>query len=255
MYILGQLIHNNQLIHKLEKLGIKTLESIPDKLDGICIIRTHGVAPQTLKELEEKGCKIIDATCPDVKHVQDKAMTLAKEGYDVVVIGKADHPEVIAIKAYADLYSSKSAIVISDKDEAAEYVKNAGKPSRLGIVIQTTQKPENYRNILNILAEHAKELKIYNTICPSTNKRQAEAKELAEQVDLMIVVGSRSSANTTHLAEILSEITDTIHIETHEELELHEKRISYANKIGVTAGASTPEFVINKVVKKIGEQK
>lgn len=250
---MGQLIHNNQVIEELNKLGIKTIQEIPEKLDGICIIRTHGVTPQIIRELESKGCRIVDATCPDVKRVQDKAKDLAKDGYRVIIIGKPDHPEVIAIKAHADLYSENEAIVISSKEKAYKFLSEIKTSEKIGVVTQTTQLIENFKDILSVIAEHSKELKVYNTICSATFKRQQSAKELAGEVELMIVVGSKSSANTRHLAEILKPVKETVLIETSEELENYKKNIEKAQKIGVTAGASTPEYVIQEVIKKIGE--
>jgi len=164
VYIYGQLIHNNQVIEYLNSIGICTIEEIPDELNGICIIRTHGVTPQTIKELETKNCQIIDATCPDVKHVQDKVIELSKEGYRVVIIGKANHPEVVGIKAHADLYSDKAAIVISPEEEVDKHLIEIEKSKKIGIVIQTTQLIENLKNILPTIMEHSKELKIYK-IC------------------------------------------------------------------------------------------
>lgn len=253
VYILGQLIHNNQVIEQLNSLGIKTITEIPEQLDGVCIIRTHGATPQTILELKQKGCQIIDATCPDVKRVQDKAKDLAEEGYQVIIIGKSDHPEVVSIKAYADLNANSEAIVISSAEEIKKHLQQIKNSNKIGIVIQTTQLVENFKEILPIIAEHSKELKLYNTICHATHKRQQAAKELAKEVDLMIVVGSKNSANTTHLAEIISTFTDTIHIETYEELNIHKSLIEKAQKIGVTAGASTPNYVIDDVVKKVGD--
>ncbi|OGH98744.1 MAG: 4-hydroxy-3-methylbut-2-enyl diphosphate reductase [Candidatus Melainabacteria bacterium GWA2_34_9] len=253
VYILGQLIHNNQVIEDLNRLGVQTISEIPEKIDGICIIRTHGVTPQTIQTLESKGCKIIDATCPDVKRVQDKAKDLAKDGYRVIIIGKADHPEVIAIKAHADLYSEREALVISSKEEAEKFLPEVKESKKIGVVIQTTQLIENFKEILPIIAEYSKELKVYNTICSATFKRQQSAKALAREVELMIVVGSKSSANTTHLAEIIKPIKETILIETSEELENYKDIINKTQKIGVTAGASTPEYVITEVIKRIGE--
>ena len=253
MYILGQLIHNNQVIEQLSALGIQTIDKVPEDGGGICIIRTHGAAPQTFRELEERGFKIIDATCPDVKRVQNKAKTLAQEGYRVVIIGKAEHPEVVAIKAYADLYSKKEALVISSVDEINKYINEIREAKKIGIVIQTTQKMENFKKVLPIIAENSKELKVHNTVCSATFKRQQEAIGLAKDVELMIVVGSRSSANTTHLAEILSGIIQTIHIENHEEIDIYRDTIEKTSKIGITAGASTPEFLINEVINKIGD--
>jgi len=241
------------VIEDLNRLGIETIQEIPEKIDGICIIRTHGVTPQTIQNLESKGCKIIDATCPDVKRVQDKAKDLAKDGYRVIIIGKADHPEVIAIKAHADLCSLKEAIIISSKEETEKFLPEIKESKKIGVVIQTTQLIENFKEILPLIAEYSKELKVYNTICSATFKRQQSAKALAREVELMIVVGSKSSANTTHLAEIIKPIKKTILIETSEELENYKDSINKAQKIGVTAGASTPEYVITDVIKRIGE--
>lgn len=250
---MGQLIHNSRVIEDLNKSGIKTICEIPEELSGICIIRTHGATPQTVESLEKKGCKVIDATCPDVKRVQDKAKELAKDGYRVIIIGKPDHPEIIAIKAHADLYAKNNAIVVSSAEEAENILHEIKESEKIGIVIQTTQLIENFKEILSVIAEHAKELKIYNTICAATFQRQQSAKELAEETELMIVVGSKSSANTNHLAEILKPIKNTIFIETCQELGNYKDCIDKVQKIGVTAGASTPEYVINEVIKKIGE--
>ncbi len=235
----------------MESLGIYTLKEIPDTLSGICIIRTHGAAPQTVRELEEKGCKVVDLTCPDVKRVQNKAKSLAEEGYKVIVIGKPDHPEVIAIKAHADQFSES--FVISSKEEAEKYIPKINEFRKIGVVIQTTQLNENFKDVIPIIAEHSRELKIYNTICDATFKRQKAAKELAEEVDLMVVVGSKSSANTTHLADVLKPIKKTVHIEKQQALKDFTELIKNAEKIGVTAGASTPNSVIDKVIKEIGE--
>ncbi|MEI8390264.1 MAG: 4-hydroxy-3-methylbut-2-enyl diphosphate reductase [bacterium] len=253
VYILGQLIHNDQVIEELNSLGIQTIEEIPEKIDGICIIRTHGVTPQMIQAIESKGCKIVDATCPDVKRVQDKAKDLAKDGYRVIIIGKADHPEVVAIKAHSDLCSNEPAIIISSKQEAENFLPEIKKTGKIGVVIQTTQLIENFKEILPVIVEYSKELKVYNTICLATFKRQQSAKILAKEVELMVVVGSKSSANTTHLAEIIKPINKTILIETSAELENYKSAIDKAQKIGVTAGASTPEYVINEVIKRIGE--
>ncbi len=251
VYILGQLIHNNQVTEYLESLGICTLREIPENLSGICIIRTHGAAPQTVEKLEEKGCRVIDLTCPDVKRVQNKAKALAEEGYKVIIIGKPDHPEVMAIKAHVDRFFES--LVISSKEEAEKNILKIREFGKIGVVIQTTQLNENFKDIIPFIAEHSKELKIYNTICDATFKRQKAAKELAAEVDLMVVVGSRSSANTTHLAEILKPVIETIHIESKQDLINFKNLLQNTDKIGVTAGASTPDFVIDEVIKEIGE--
>lgn len=254
VYILGQLIHNNQVKEHLESLGIQTLKEIPTNIEGICIIRTHGAAPGIKEELENKGCKVLDLTCPDVKRVQDNAKALARDGYKVIVIGKADHPEVMAIKAHADQFAES--IVISSRQEAEYNIDKIKRYRKIGVVVQTTQLVENFKQIIPIIAEYASELKIYNTICDATFKRQKAAQELAGNVDVMVVVGSRESANTTHLTEILKPVKQTIHIESKQEIDNYRDLIEKTYKIGVTAGASTPDFVINDVIneiKRIGE--
>jgi 4-hydroxy-3-methylbut-2-enyl diphosphate reductase len=138
-----------------------------------------------------------------VKLVQDKAKKLIKEEYKLIIIGKAEHPEVIGIKAHADYEAGKERTVVISSPEEALQLKDFTKNAKIGVVVQTTQKTENFKNILPILAENSKELRVYNTICHTPRHRQKEAEDLATQADLMIVVGGRTSANTTHLAEIL----------------------------------------------------
>lgn len=254
VFILGELIHNNQVIENLRNMGIKIIndiEEITEPQNSICVIRTHGATPQDINKIKEKGCQILDATCVDVKKVQEKAKALIVEGYKLIIIGKDNHPEVIGIKAHAEENTDQKAIVIASADDINTHIEEIKDAKRIGIVIQTTQKTENLQNILAVVSQYAKELKVYNTICKTTSNRQKEAKNLAQEVDLMIVVGSKTSANTSHLAEILSEITATIHIETEDEICNYEELIEKSPNIGITAGASTPEYIINNVIKKL----
>lgn len=254
VFILGELIHNNQVIENLRNMGIKIIndiEEITEPQNSICVIRTHGATPQNINKIKEKGCQILDATCVDVKKVQEKAKALIVEGYKLIIIGKDNHPEVIGIKAHAEENTDQKAIVIASADDINTHIEEIKDAKRIGIVIQTTQKTENLQNILSVVSQYAKELKVYNTICKTTSNRQKEAKNLAQEVDLMIVVGSKTSANTSHLAEILSEITATIHIETEDEICNYEELIEKSPNIGITAGASTPEYIINNVIKKL----
>jgi len=254
VFILGELIHNNQVIENLRNMGIKIIndiEEITEPQNSICVIRTHGATPQDINKIKEKGCQILDATCVDVKKVQEKAKALIVEGYKLIIIGKDNHPEVIGIKAHAEENTDQKAIVIASADDINTHIEEIKDAKRIGIVIQTTQKTENLQNILSVVSQYAKELKVYNTICKTTSNRQKEAKNLAQEVDLMIVVGSKTSANTSHLAEILSEITATIHIETEDEICNYEELIEKSPNIGITAGASTPEYIINNVIKKL----
>ncbi len=252
VWVLGELIHNSHVIKELEELGIMTVDDLPENESGICIVRSHGMAPQKIKEVEEKGFEVVDLTCLDVKKVQQKAIQLAQEGFLVLILGKPEHPEVVAIKANADMFS-ENVIVIPDMASLEKLSAKIKSIKRIGVVIQTTQKIEFLQEVVNYLIPIANELKVFNTICQSTAKRQQEARELAKTSDLMIVVGGKNSANTTHLAEILNEITTTIHIETQEDLDEYKSIIEKSENIGVTAGASTPENIIKNVINKLNE--
>ena len=250
VFVLGELIHNAHVIKELEKLGIKTLTEIPEKGEGICVIRSHGESPEVIEKIKRAGFEPVDLTCPDVKKVQQKAVELAKEGYFLVIVGKEEHPEVIAIKANAKLWSDK-VIVAANPEQLEPYKEQIKSHKRVGVVVQTTQRITALNAVVEYLTSVAKEVHIANTICQSTAMRQAEAKELALESDLVIVVGSKKSANTTHLAEILKDITSTIHIENADELLCYKDLIEKSNKISVTAGASTPQDIIEKVIKTL----
>lgn len=247
VWVLGELIHNSHVINGLEKSGIKTVDDLPENETGICIIRTHGTAPEKIEEIKDNGFEVVDLTCLDVKKVQQKAIQLADEGYLVLILGKPEHPEVIGIKANAKRCSD-NVFVISDISELREISEEINKTKKVGVVVQTTQKQELLQSVVSELIPLTKELKIYNTICKSTSRRQSEARELAENSDLMIVVGGKNSANTTHLAEILKEITLTLHIESASDLNNFSEVIRKSQNIGVTAGASTPDELINDVI-------
>ena len=248
--ILGELIHNTQVIQELDEMGIKTIDELPEKGDGICVIRSHGASPEVFENIKNAGFEIVDLTCLDVKKVQQQAIELAKEGYFLVIVGKSEHPEVVAIKANAELWS-KNVVVASTPEKLEEYKESIKKHKKVGVVVQTTQRVDNLKAIVDYLIPLSKELHIANTICSSTSMRQTEAKELAQESDLMIVVGSKKSANTTHLAEILKDYCKTIHIENDRELINYKELIENAKDIGITAGASTPQSVIEKVVNEI----
>lgn len=249
IYVLGELIHNSQVIDELAELGIKTVAEIPDTDDGgICVVRTHGQSPEVFKAIEENGFEVYDLTCPDVKKVQQKATELIKDGYYLVIVGKEEHPEVAAIKANALQYGKK-VVVAENVVQLKVYEKELKEHKKIGVVIQTTQMISTLNPIVEYLTGISKELHIANTICPSTSQRQNEALKLAKENELMIVAGSKNSANTTHLAQITKEITNTIHIESAKELKQYNDEIKNAYKIGVTAGASTPQSVIDEVIE------
>ena len=250
--VLGELIHNTDVINELEAMGIKTIDKIPEKGDGICIVRSHGEAPEIIEKIKNAGYELVDLTCPDVKKVQQKAVELAREDYFLVIVGKSEHPEVIAIKANAEMWSN-NVLVATSIEQLKPFEDKIKSHKKTGVVVQTTQRFETLSPIVQYLTSISKELHIANTICASTAKRQSEAKELAKNSDLVIVVGSKKSANTTHLAEILRNITKTIHLENADELENYEDLIKVSSNISITAGASTPQSVIEEVMKKLNK--
>ena len=248
--VLGELIHNAHVINELTKMGIKTVSELPENGCGYCVIRSHGVAPEIIEDIKNKGYEILDMTCPDVKKVQQKAVELVKNDYLLLILGKESHPEVEAIKANALQFSDK-VFVINNEDDLQNKLEKIKENKKVGIVVQTTQKIDFLKNIVAELLPIVSELKVFNTICPSTAKRQKEAVEIAKESDLMIVIGGKNSANTTHLAEILKEITPTVHIEDANELKNYDEILQKSVNIGVTAGASTPKKIIDDVIEKI----
>lgn len=248
--VLGELIHNSHVISELENLGIKTLNSIEENSDGICVVRSHGESYKVFEEIKKAGYELVDLTCLDVKKVQSKAMELALNNYFVIILGKKEHPEVKAISTNA-LHSSltkDNVFVANSVDELKQIEEKIKNASKVGVVLQTTQTIEYLFEVVDYLSTICKVLRVQNTICPSTSLRQQEAKKLAQNSDLMVVVGSKKSANTTHLAQIAKEITKTIHIEHQKELDDYKNLILNSKNIGVTAGASTPDNLIQDVI-------
>jgi (E)-4-hydroxy-3-methyl-but-2-enyl pyrophosphate reductase len=255
-YVLGELIHNKQEIERLASQGIKTVQDLSDVPDGaMCVIRTHGAPPELVHQAEARGIQVSDATCPDVRLVQNKAIELAEEGYTVVIVGKADHPEVIGITAHA-LAAVPGARVVAiarplDVDETLKELPRR----KIGVVSQTTQMEDVFFDMVRYLGMVAKELKVHNTICPATFFRQHAAADLAKDVDAMVIVGGKNSSNTTHLAELCRDLgKPAFHIETAEELlALPEATLALqaASIIGITAGASTPDWVIAQVCEAL----
>ena len=241
VYCLGPLIHNPQEVERLLEAGVRTVEDFSSLNPGdYIIIRSHGVPPLVLTQAREKGLKIIDLTCPFVGKAQRDAELLQKEGYQVVVIGEKQHPEVQSILGYA----GDNAVVV----ETAEDVEGVKFQHRLGVVAQTTQSYSNFSEIVLKLLSLSKELKVFNTICHSTKERQDAARVLAGQVDIMLVVGGRNSANTTRLVSVCrQEGKPTYHIEVADEI--RPGWLKGATKVGVTAGASTPDWVVEGVLK------
>ncbi|MCK4776997.1 MAG: 4-hydroxy-3-methylbut-2-enyl diphosphate reductase [Actinomycetia bacterium] len=245
IYTLGPLIHNPQVVKELEGKGVKSLLSIDKVKKGTVIIRSHGVDPQTLKKAKEKGLNIIDATCPFVKKAQKCVQRLAREKYDVFIIGEKDHPEVKGLYAYSD----NRGTIIENVEDVKKIDKNLRK---IGLVVQTTQTVWKLQEIVKILLTRTFEIKIFNTICHATFERQKEAKKLAKKVDVMIVVGGKNSANTKRLLQICKESNkNSFHIES--EKDLKKSWFKKDSSVGVTAGASTPIRITEKVVERINK--
>ncbi len=243
VFCLGPLIHNPQEVERLNQAGIATVADFSSLKSGdSLIIRSHGVPPSVLTQARDKGLHIIDLTCPFVGKAQRDAEALKKEGYQVVVVGEKKHPEVQSILGYA----GDNAVVVEKTGD----LEGLAFQSRVGIVAQTTQSYGNLSEIVIKLLRLSKELKVHNTICNSTKERQDAARILAGRVDVMLVVGGRNSANTTRLADLCKqEGKPTYHIEVADEI--RQEWLSGAQKVGVTAGASTPDWVVEGVIKRL----
>jgi len=240
VYTLGPIIHNPQVIEKLKSEGVQPVESIDSRKIKTLIVRTHGVPKEISEKLNKKKYEVIDATCPFVKKAQNYARLLRAEDYQVVIIGDKEHPEVKGLMSYA----GPDAVVVN-KDDSPPNLK-----SRVGVVVQTTQPVSVLKEFLIDTVDRVKELKVFNTICNSTALRLKETKSIAEKVDAVIVVGGKNSANTTQLANFcISMSVPTYHIETASEIKVG--WFANVDKVGITAGASTPEWIIEEVADRI----
>jgi len=237
---LGPIIHNPQMVERLKNEGVGTVNSLSEMDDGLVIIRSHGVGPHVYEEAESRGLELVDATCPHVKKAQLSAKLLSDEGYTVIIVGEKNHPEVKSIFEW----TGADAHIIETEAEA-EALPTVG---RLGVVCQTTFSSDRFRSIASLLLEKSRDIKILRTICTATDMRQSAALDLAEQVDMMIVVGGKNSANTSRLAQLCASKCTTYHIETADEL--RDEWFKNVNKIGITAGASTPDWIIKEVYKQ-----
>jgi 4-hydroxy-3-methylbut-2-enyl diphosphate reductase len=242
VYTIGPLIHNPQVVKQLREAGVAVKGGIDDIAEGTVIFRSHGVPFHLAEKAREKGLRIVDATCPFVKRAHKYARSLSRNGYLVIVVGDKSHPEVKSLKSYVE----GEAVVVSSPGELADWTGGR----KVGVVAQTTQSLENFREIVAICLERAKEIRAYNTICDATALRQREALDLAHKVDCIIVIGGHNSANTKRLAEICRGVLgDTHHVERVGELSLHCFRGK--GRIGIVGGASTPSWVIEEIAEGV----
>ncbi len=243
VYSLGPVIHNPQEIARLESLGLRVIHSIDEVEEGMLIVRSHGVSPATAQAARDKGLELVDATCPLVKRAQRLAQQLHEEGYRVIIVGDARHPEVEAIVGHAP-----GAAVVADAAQLSGSVRSP----RVGVVSQTTKPPEAYRAITGEIARtfQGHELRVFHTICSATVDRQRAARDLSRRVDVMFVLGGRNSANTRQLAKLCRETgVETYHLETAEELA--EAMLAGRERVGITAGASTPEWLVERFMARV----
>ena len=240
---MGPLIHNQKEIDRLKNdhnVGLyKNLNEVNP--NETVIIRTHGIPKDELKELKQKDAKVINATCPFVTTPQQIVKKMSNEGYSIVIFGDENHPEVKGVKSYGgDVY------VVLKSNELDNVVF---KFDKIATVAQTTRKKEDYLEIVNGLILKYKEVRVFNTICDATFENQAAARELSNDVDIMIVIGGKNSSNTKQLLSICEENCDSYLIEDEKELDL--KWFENKNICGITAGASTPDWIIQNVINKI----
>ncbi|MFY9535902.1 MAG: bifunctional 4-hydroxy-3-methylbut-2-enyl diphosphate reductase/30S ribosomal protein S1 [Bacillota bacterium] len=241
-YTLGPLVHNPQVVAKLRENGVVPVSDLDEIKDGCMIVPSHGLPPDIIDNAKEKGSTIVHATCPYVRRAQELAAELGHKGYQVFIVGDEGHTEVVGLVGWA---GDNSRVVLTSQDVASGSVE-----PKVGVVCQTTQTVEAFRRVLAALALRAKELVAYNTICNATSQRQEAARTLARSVDAMIVVGGRASANTRRLAEICeAEGAKVYRVEGPEDLDTLD--FSGFERVGLTAGASTPNWVIEEVVERM----
>lgn len=238
----GPLIHNPQVVGRLEEAGVRVADR-SDALEGEAfVVSAYGVEHAVLDAARERGLRIVDATCPVVTRAHTLTKQLAAEGYQVICVGDHGHPEMVTLKEML----GDRVTVVHTREEAAK-VKVGGK---VGVVSQTTQSQENFRQIVGDLAIRAREVKVLNTLCPAITVRQEETDVMVEEVQALLVIGGRGSSNTTRLAEIgRARGLPTHHIETVEELS--PEWFDGVESLGVVSGASTPEWIIKDVLLRL----
>lgn len=248
IYTYGPLIHNPQTIELLKKRGItaiKSIDEISDRKNALLVIRAHGIAPGERKKIKESGVKIIDATCPKVGYVQAIIKKHAALDYTVIIAGDREHPEVDGLWGYTE----GRGIIVSTVEDAEKLPAM----EKVCIVAQTTQDTDHYRRIVQKIQEKSPQAIVFNTICSSTERRQEEIITLASEMDALFVVGGKNSANTRRLADLAEkQNTPTFHIETAEEIKYLD--LTRYKSIGVSAGASTPNWIIDQIMDNLTER-
>jgi 4-hydroxy-3-methylbut-2-enyl diphosphate reductase len=239
---LGPIIHNPQFVGRTREMGVGTVERVSEVPAGTTVVvRTHGAVRNELDAARERGLSLVDGTCPYVKYPQAMAQRLSREGYHLVIVGDPNHAEVKGVVSYA----TGTCTVVRPGDAIPEF-----KAKKVAVIAQTTCIGADFERVVGALALRHKEVRAVNTICADTDERQTDARALAAEVDAVVVVGGKNSANTRHLAEICREIQPrTWHVETEEEL--RPEWFEGCRVVGVSAGASTPDWVIDGVAARL----
>ncbi|HIC76890.1 MAG TPA: 4-hydroxy-3-methylbut-2-enyl diphosphate reductase [Candidatus Dadabacteria bacterium] len=241
----GPLIHNPQMVDILNKKGLSVINEIKKNEKGTVIIRAHGIPNYEEKNLKESSLNVVDMTCPIVKKLQFAVKSLSDNGYFVLIVGNENHPEIIGAKSYAN----DNCLVIKDKNELN---KKALKSKKIGIVAQTTIPIETFWDVVGILKTFQDyEIKIIDTLCDDIHNKQKESKEIAKDVDIMLVIGGKNSSNTKEIATLCRQMNSrTYQIETFEEI--RELNLDLKDKIvGISAGASTPPWLIKQTIDEV----
>ena len=246
VYTYGPIIHNEEVVNDLEKKGVQVLhtkEELAALEKGTVVIRSHGVAREIYEQIQGKRLELVDATCPFVKKIHRIVKREGENGREIVIIGNATHPEVEGIKGWC----VSKVTVIGNEEEAQKYETNSDKG--ICIVSQTTFNYKKFNKLVEILSKKRYDILVLNTICNATEERQQEARKIAADVDAMIVIGGRHSSNTQKLFEICKEeCKNTYYIQTLEDLDVHS--MQSMSCVGITAGASTPNNIIEEVHKE-----
>ncbi len=244
IYTLGPIIHNDTVVSDLEKKGVEVLNDIGELeniKDGTVIIRSHGVSREVFEKLASSGLKIVDATCPFVKKIHGIVEKDSNNGKRIVVIGDSTHPEVVGIVGWC---KENSATVIENEDEARDFFSDDNRD--ITVVSQTTFRAGKFKDLVEILRKKGYNVNVVNTICNATTERQEEARRIASEVDMMIVIGDSKSSNTQKLYEICSrECNCTLYVQNKDNLETDPA--GSLQRVGITAGASTPKNIIEEV--------
>lgn len=247
IYTYGPIVHNEIVVQELEEKGVKVLnseEELKRLTSGTVIIRAHGVGEKVYELLKQQGVNLVDATCPFVKKIHRIARKEEANGRHILIIGNAKHPEVEGIRGWCE----KPAYVVESLEEAENFALPMGE--KLCIVSQTTFNYNKFEDIVEIISKKGYDIIVLNTICSATEERQTEAREIASDVDAMIVIGGSHSSNTQKLFEICKkECENTYYIQTIKDLDL--TRLKSTDNVGITAGASTPNNIIEEVQKNV----